>query len=149
MAQPNIKKLIKLAKDARKNAYCPYSSHPVGAALVTDKGKVYSGANSETAHYRGICAEGSAISAMTSAGGRKIRTLVVIGPADGKLLCSPCGDCRQRIREFADDQTVVYTLLPDGRIGAAHTLDDLLPMSFGPEHVLPKIAQKKKTGKKK
>ena len=144
----SIKKLTALAKKMRDNAYCPYSNHPVGAVIVTDKGKVFSGANSETAHYRGICAEGSAISAMTSSGARKIKTLVVIGPKDGKLLCTPCGDCRQRIREFADDETVIYSLWPDGRIGAAHTIDDLLPMSFGPENVL-KPAKKKKAVRKK
>lgn len=140
-----IKKLITLAKKARENAYCPYSNHPVGAALVTDSGKIFTGANSEAAHYRGSCAEGSAISAMTSAGERSIRTIVVIGPKDGKLLCPPCGDCRQRIREFASEETVIYTLLPDGRIGAAHTIDDLLPQSFGPENLI----QIKKPAKKK
>lgn len=150
-----IKKLIALAKKARENAYCPYSNHPVGAALVTVSGKVFSGANSETAHYRGTCAEGSAICAMTSAGERQIRTMVVIGPKEGKLLCPPCGDCRQRIREFASEETVIYTLLADGRIGAAHTIHDLLPQSFGPENVMAlkkakaKTKPKSKTKKKK
>lgn len=138
----SIKKLISLAKKARDNAYCPYSNHPVGVALQAGSGKVYVGANSEIANFRAICGEGSAISAMTTAGDRKIRTMVVIGPKDGKVLCTPCGDCRQRIREFADEETVIYSLHADGRIGAAHTIHDLLPFSFGPENVLGRIGKK-------
>jgi cytidine deaminase len=121
---------------------------------VAGSGKVYLGANVEVAHYKGVCAEASAISAMVSAGEREIRAVVVIGPAM-EYLCTPCGDCRQRIREFADAETRVYSLWKDGRLGQEHKMGDLLPVSFGPENLIEvgtlsrKAPKKKKTASKK
>lgn len=135
LSAKDLKKLAKHAAAARDNAYCPYSNHPVGAAIVAGSGKVYLGANVETAHYKGVCAEASAISAMVSAGEREIRAVVVIGPAM-EYLCTPCGDCRQRLREFSDDQTRIYSLWKDGKPGAEHKMMDLLPLSFGPENLM-------------
>jgi cytidine deaminase len=129
-----LRQLAKVARQARDNAYCPYSNHPVGAAILTHDGKVHAGTNVEIAHYKGVCAEASAISAMVSAGGRKISAVVVIGPAM-EYLCTPCGDCRQRLREFGSDRLLVYSLWKDGRLGAVHRLGDLLPHSFGPENL--------------
>jgi|GEM_PF-736166 len=134
LSAKDLKTLAKHAAAARDNAYCPYSNHPVGAAIVAGSGKVYLGANVEVAHYKGVCAEASAISAMVSAGERQIRAVVVIGPAM-EYLCTPCGDCRQRLREFSDNETRIYSLWKDGRLGATHKMADLLPLSFGPENL--------------
>lgn len=131
------KKLAALAKAAvaaRARAYCPYSNHPVGVALVSASGKIYAGANVEIAHYKGVCAEASAISAMITAGERGIRAVVVAGPSM-EYLCTPCGDCRQRLREFCAPDVQIYSLWKDGRLGAVTTLAELLPLSFGPENL--------------
>lgn len=129
-----LKKMTLLALKARGNAYAPYSDHPVGAAILATGGKIYAGANCETAHYKGICAEASAISAMTLAGGRKINAIAVVGPSE-KFLVTPCGDCRQRIREFSDLNVPIYSLWKDGTLGRVTSLGDLLPYSFGPDNV--------------
>jgi cytidine deaminase len=86
----------------RERAYAPYSRHPVGALVIGESGTRYAGANVEVAHYKGLCAEASAIAALVSAGERELREVYVIGP--GEHLCTPCGDCRQRIREFERKQ---------------------------------------------
>jgi cytidine deaminase len=129
-----LKRLSKLALAARGRAYAPYSDHPVGAALLSGRGKVFVGANVEAANYKGICAEGAAISAMATAGERRIRAVVVAGPAV-KYLCTPCGDCRQRLREFAGDDVHIYSLWKDGRLGQVTTLAQLLPHSYGPDNM--------------
>lgn len=130
----NLSALAKQAAAARDSAYCPYSNHPVGVAIVTDTGRVFSGANVEIAHYKGTCAEASAISAMVTAGERTIRTVVVVGPSM-EYLCTPCGDCRQRLREFCAPDAEIYSMWKDGRLGARHSMQDLLPLSFGPENL--------------
>ena len=129
-----LKRLAKIATQARDNAYAPYSDHPVGVALVAGSGKVYAGANVECANYKGICGEGAAISAMATAGEREIRALVIASPAM-EYLCTPCGDCRQRIREFGRPDLPIYSLWKDGRLGQVLTLEQLLPWSFGPENM--------------
>lgn len=134
LSPAELKKYSAMAKKARDNAYCPYSDHPVGVALITKTGKVFTGANVEAANYKGICGEGAAIAAMTTAGERTIRALVISGPAM-EYLCTPCGDCRQRIREFASPDTLIYSLWKDGRLGQVLTLADILPYSFGPENM--------------
>ena len=116
-------------------AYVPHSNHPVGAVIVDGKGDVYTGCNVEVAHYKGICAEGTAITQMVLNGGRKIKDIYVIGPQPEKHLCTPCGDCRQRIREFADTDTRIHCFSKDGQIDKTFTMDELLPCSFGPEHL--------------
>jgi len=142
------KKLITAALKARKNAYAPYSDHPVGVAILSDDGKVYSGSNCEFANYDNTCAENTAIAAMATDGGRKIRTVVVAGPG-ADYLCTPCGRCRQRIREFSDSGTRIYALWRDGRVGAVYTVAELLPHSFGPEHMAEVGKGPQKAGKKK
>jgi len=125
--------LFAAARAAQANAYAPYSKFRVGAALRTANGAVFSGGNVENAAYpEGVCAETSAISAMAQAGERRIAEICVIGDSDG--LCTPCGGCRQRIREFADDQTLVHIAGPEG-VRASFTLAELLPQSFGPDHL--------------
>ena len=125
--------LFAAAKAAQANAYAPYSRFHVGAALRTPSGEVYSGGNVENAAYpEGFCAETSAISAMVTAGERRIAEICVV--ADGAALCTPCGGCRQRIREFADAATIVHIAGPEG-LRATFRFSALLPESFGPGHL--------------
>ncbi|WP_251977983.1 cytidine deaminase [Salinicola avicenniae] len=117
----------------RDNAYVPYSDHPVGAVLISESGTHYAGCNVESANYKGLCAEASAIAGLISSGERQIRAIYVIGP--GRHLCTPCGDCRQRIREFATAETEIIVLDGDGAPLKRYTMDALLPDSFGPENL--------------
>jgi cytidine deaminase len=122
------KKLLAAAKHARGRAYAPYSKFRVGAAILADDGKIYSGGNVENAAYpNGVCAETSAISAMVLGGAKKIREIAVI--AGGPKLVTPCGGCRQRIAEFADPETPVHICGPDGQ-KTTFTIAELLPASF-------------------
>jgi cytidine deaminase len=131
-AEP-IAELFRAARSAQANAYAPYSRFKVGAALRTRSGAVFSGCNVENAAYpQGSCAEAGAIAAMAAAGERRIAEILVVG--DGEALCTPCGGCRQRIREFADASTAVHIAGPQG-VRATFVLADLLPESFGPEHL--------------
>ena len=128
-----IDALFDAACAARAKAYAPYSNFPVGAAIRTASGRVVSGANVENAAYpQGSCAEASAISAMILAGEREIAAILVVGAGEG--LVTPCGGCRQRIREFAAPETPVYVAGPDG-LRRTFTLDELLPCSFGPSNL--------------
>jgi cytidine deaminase len=125
--------LFAAAKAAQAKAYAPYSKFRVGAALVTPDGAIFSGGNVENASYpEGWCAETSAIAAMAAAGARRIAEICVIG--DGEALCTPCGGCRQRIREFADGATLIHIAGPQG-VRATFKLAALLPESFGPGHL--------------
>lgn len=117
----------------RDRAYAPYSRHPVGAVAVGESGARYAGANVEVAHYKGLCAEASAIAALVSAGERRLREIYVIGP--GAHLCTPCGDCRQRIREFADADTRILVVNAEGELLKRYTLEALLPDAFGPDNL--------------
>lgn len=114
-------------------AYAPYSRFPVGAAILAEDDMVYSGANVENAAYpQGFCAETSAIAAMIRAGQRKICEVAVIGP--GTELVTPCGGCRQRIRELAGPDTLIHICGDEG-VRRSFTLAELLPFSFGPENL--------------
>ena len=123
--------LFAAAETVRARAYAPYSKFQVGAAILADDGKIYVGANVENAAYPiGNCAEASAIAAMIAGGAHRIRRMYVTGP--GSTPVTPCGGCRQRIREFADLDVVVIS---HGVGGAPlhQTVAGLLPHSFGPE----------------
>jgi cytidine deaminase len=125
--------LFAAAKAAQAKAHAPYSKFRVGAALRATDGAIYVGGNVENASYpEGWCAETSAIAAMVAAGARRIAEICVLG--DGAALCTPCGGCRQRIREFADDATLVHVAGPEG-VRATFRLAALLPESFGPGHL--------------
>ena len=125
--------LLALARAAARNAYAPYSHFPVGAALRTDDGRRYAGANVENAAYpQGQCAEASAIGALVAGGGGRIVEVVVAAPS--RELCSPCGGCRQRLREFASDDAPIH-LADYERVRRTTSLGELLPLSFGPEHL--------------
>lgn len=113
----------------RDHAYAPYSRHCVAALVVTDDGAEFFSCNVETAHYKSICAEAGAISAMVSAGHTRIREVWVLGP--GPDPCPPCGDCRQRIHEFAAEPTTIHLIDDQGVIVKSFSVPDLLPEAFG------------------
>ncbi len=128
--------LFACARAAMARAYAPYSGFAVGAALRGGGGGLYGGCNVENAAYpQGCCAEASAISAMVMDGERNIAEVCVIG--NGDALVTPCGGCRQRIREFAVDGTPVHICGPEG-LRRTVTLGQLLPLSFGPENLSAK-----------
>ena len=126
--------LIGAAIAAMGRAYAPYSKFPVGAAILDQDVAIHVGANIENAAYPvSNCAEANAIAAMIMAGQKRIVKIAVAG-GDGDLLCTPCGACRQRIREFAAVDTPVLVCGPDG-LQQRFTLDELLSVSFGPENL--------------
>ena len=132
-AEAALAELFVAAKAAQANAYAPYSRFQVGAALRAESGAIHAGCNVENAAYpQGSCAEASAISAMALAGDRRIAEILVMG--DGEALCTPCGGCRQRIREFADPATLIHVAGPEG-VRKTFRLSELLPESFGPGHL--------------
>ncbi|MTI10549.1 MULTISPECIES: cytidine deaminase [Curvivirga] len=125
--------LQKAAAEAMEKAYAPYSNFQVGSAILAENGKIYSGCNVENAAYpQGNCAEASAIAAMVMDGQTAIREIAVIGKGDA--LVTPCGGCRQRIREFGKPDTPVHVYGEEG-LRKSYTLDELLPDSFGPENL--------------
>ena len=128
--------LIAAAVEARLKAYAPYSRFPVGAAVKDEYGKVHAGCNVENAAYpEGTCAEAGAIAAMIMGGGRRIAEAVVVGAGDA--LVTPCGGCRQRLREFGAPDLVIHVCDETGKIRRSFTLAELLPESFGPENLSP------------
>ena len=127
--------LFDAAKLAHSRSYAPYSKFHVGAALLDENGQVHAGCNAENAAYPvGSCAEAGAISAMVAAGSRRIEAILILG--DGEALVTPCGACRQRIREFGQASTVIHIADTKG-LRAMFTLDELLPASFGPSNLRP------------
>ena len=125
--------LLAMAREAAGRAYAPYSGFPVGAAVRTADGRRYAGANVENAAYpQGQCAEASAIGALVAGGGGAIAEVVVAAPS--RELCTPCGGCRQRLREFTADDAPIH-LADLERVRRTTTLAELLPLSFGPEHL--------------
>jgi cytidine deaminase len=122
--------LVSRAIAARRQAYVPYSSFPVGAALLTKSGKIYTGCNIENASYGlTVCAERVAILKAVSEGETEFSGLAVVTNIGG----SPCGACRQVMAEFAPDMPVLIADLT-GRF-AAYSVAGLLPLAFGPEHL--------------
>ena len=133
MVSENFEKLFEAAKLVREKAHVPYSNFKVGAAFLTSDNNIITGCNVENAAYpQSQCAEATAIGNMVSNGNKKIIEIVVIG--SGNLLCSPCGGCRQRIREFASLDIKIHMCNDEGHMKTS-TLEDLLPDSFGPENL--------------
>lgn len=123
------RRLIRMAADARAQAYVPYSQFPVGAALLTASGKIYTGCNIEIASFGAtVCGERTAAFKAVSEGDRAFRALAVV-TSNG---VSPCGICRQVLYEFGPDMTVINAT-PDGAITWEGPLTDLLPLGFGPQ----------------
>jgi cytidine deaminase len=135
ITRDEIQRLFDAAFAVQQRAHAPYSRFPVGAAVLDEGGAVHSGCNVENAAYPlGVCAESSAMAAMIAHGGRRVRALLVLG--NGRELVTPCGGCRQRLREFANDETPVLVAGRDG-VRKQFTLGELLPASFGPENLKP------------
>ena len=125
--------LLHLARTMMVRAYAPYSKFPVGAAVRDEDGGLHGGCNVENAAYpQGLCAEAGAIAALVAAGKRRVTECLVIG--GGREPVSPCGGCRQKLREFASEDTKIHLCGPDG-LHRTVTLGSLLPLSFGPQHL--------------
>ena len=128
--------LILEAKKARKNAYCPYSHHSVGAALLTTEGKVYHGCNVENAAYGPTnCAERTAFFSAICAGDRSFSKIAIVGGmenTEGNKPCAPCGVCRQVMAEFCDAESFKIILENGENEPLEYTLKELLPLGFGP-----------------
>ena len=123
--------LIDRANGVRRHAYVPYSKYPVGAALRTKSGKVFTGVNVENAAYpTTICAERTAVFKAVSEGEREFEAIAVVTDNGG----SPCGSCRQVLAEFGQD-TIVLIANGDGHLVEETTVKDLLPGAFTPEHI--------------
>ncbi len=134
MSKNDKDELLAAARRAKGNAYAPYSGFHVGAAVRDNKGRIHNGVNVENAAYpQGLCAEAAAIAAMVLAGGTSIAAIAVVG--SGGVLCTPCGGCRQRIREFAAPQVPVIIGDDDG-VAGEFTLGELLPHDFGPNNLI-------------
>jgi len=124
--------LIDLAIEARKLAYAPYSNYPVGAALRTKTGRIYTGVNIENAAYpHTMCAERVAIFKAVSEGETEFEMIAVVTNNGG----SPCGGCRQVLAEFGLD-TIVLFADGDGNLKKELTVSELLPEAFTPAHLL-------------
>jgi len=128
--------LFAAALSARRNAHAPYSRFAVGAAIRAEDGAILAGCNVENAAYpQGQCAEATAIGLMVAGGRRRILEIAVVGGEAGSgVICTPCGGCRQRIREFAGPGTPIH-VYDAGGWRASFTLDQLLPHSFGPDNL--------------
>lgn len=123
--------LIGNAMAAMKNSYSPYSGFCVGAALLTKKGKVYTGCNIENSSYSATnCAERTAIHSAISKGEREFSAIAIVGGKNGRVesYCPPCGVCRQVLAEFCGKDFKIY--LYNGVEIKVYTLDELLPQSF-------------------
>ena len=125
--------LLEIAKQAMQNAYAPYSSFQVGAALLTKSGKIYTGCNVENAAFSPtICAERGAFAKAISEGEREFLAIAIVGGKNGKIekAITPCGVCRQVMGEFCTPDFKI--ILADGQENIQqHTLKELLPLSFG------------------
>ena len=126
--------LIGEAYEAKKNAYVPYSNFPVGAALLTEDGKIYRGCNIENAAYTPTnCAERTAFFKAVSEGERRFRAIAVAGNTGDYLF--PCGVCRQVMMEFCNPQTFLIFCASSPENYKAYTLAQLLPKGFGPTNL--------------
>lgn len=125
---PTEQALVQASRAARANAYAPYSSYAVGAAVLTDDGRVFAGCNVENASYGlSLCAERVAVFSAIASGARRLAAVAVCTPDGG----TPCGACRQVLLEFADapESFAVWVVSPD-RVIARYTLADLIPHGF-------------------
>ncbi|HTP74628.1 MAG TPA: cytidine deaminase [Burkholderiaceae bacterium] len=135
VSEHDLARLADAARAVRAHAHAPYSHFAVGAALLDEQGRVHVGCNVENAALpQGLCAEAVALGALVAAGSKQVRAVVVAGEAPQAV--TPCGGCRQKLREFALNDTPVWSADGQGW-RAQHTLGELLPASFGPGHWMP------------
>ena len=126
-----LDEMIEAAREAMENSYAPYSRFRVGAAVLSEDGRIRPGVNIENASYpMSVCAERNAVAGMIVAGQHVVRAVAVTTDADEPT--PPCGGCRQVLWEFGDDDTVVVAEAAGGR-RERWRLGDLLPDAFGPE----------------
>jgi cytidine deaminase len=129
--------MLQTARHAQRQAYAPYSKYQVGAAVLDDQGRIHAGCNVENAAYpEGVCAEASALSAMVLAGSTRAVAVLVVGNGGetGTAWTTPCGGCRQKLREFGAPDLPIMTANTKAT-GPSYTLAQLLPDSFGPDHL--------------
>lgn len=127
--------MAKKACEAMQSAYAPYSKYHVGACVQAEDGTLFTGCNVENASY-GLtnCAERTAIFSMVAAGKKKIKAIAIVGSGDE--LCTPCGACRQVIREFASQDAPIYLVdRKTEQVVETTNIKTLLPKSFGPDHL--------------
>lgn len=132
------RELIKAALEARKASYSPYSGYQVGAALLTQEGKLYTGCNIENAAYTPtICAERTAIFKAVSEGERHFKAIAIVGSPAGEVVqfAWPCGVCRQVMMEFCDPAGFVVISAKSETDYRTRTLGELLPEGFGPQNL--------------
>ncbi|MBN8580764.1 MAG: cytidine deaminase [Anaerolineae bacterium] len=132
ISQEEKQSLIDLANEARRRAYVPYSKYPVGAALRTKSGRIFTGVNVENASYpQTMCAERVAIFKAVSEGETEFEVIAVVTNNGG----SPCGGCRQVMAEFALDAIVLFGN-GKGELVKETTVNELLPEAFTPQHLV-------------
>jgi cytidine deaminase len=120
--------LFAAAREAMTRAYAPYSKFPVGVALLTTDGRVFTGANIEVASYpEGWCAETTALGHYVMAGGGKLAEIIVVAEKMDRI--TPCGGCRQRLAEFADPDTKLHMCDQNGIVETV-TMAEILPFGF-------------------
>ena len=125
----DTRELFEAAKAAMTKAHAPYSGFPVGAALRSASGAIHAGCNVENASYPEVwCAETTALAHMVMAGEREVVEIAVV--AAKMPLVTPCGGCRQRLKEFGRPETLIHLCTPEG-IAETTTLGELLPRAFG------------------
>lgn len=135
MEQVMIEKLIDTAIEQLKFSYTPYSNFKVGAVLLAKNGEIFTGCNIENASYTPTnCAERTAFFKAVSEGVREFRAICIVGGKDGKLTeyTAPCGVCRQVMMEFCDPKTFQIILAVDKERYEIYTLEELMPLGFGP-----------------
>ena len=138
MDQKMIEEMIGLAIEQLRYSYAPYSGFKVGAALLTKKGKLYTGCNIENAAYTPAnCAERTAFFKAVSEGEREFQAICVAGGKDGILTeyAAPCGVCRQVMMEFCDQDTFQIILAISKEQYEVFTLKEMLPLGFGPHNL--------------
>ena len=136
-----ISKLIETAMEQLKFSYTPYSNFKVGASLLTKNGQIYTGCNIENAAYTPTnCAERTAIFKAVSEGVREFDTICIVGGKDGILTeyTAPCGVCRQVMMEFCDPKEFQLIVAIDEERYIIKTLEELLPLGFGPGNLKEK-----------
>ncbi|MCR5324620.1 MAG: cytidine deaminase [Lachnospiraceae bacterium] len=132
------RELIAKATEMLKFSYTPYSHFKVGAALLTKGGKIYGGCNIENSSYGATnCAERTAFFKAVSEGELEFAAIAIVGGPEGQIkdFCPPCGICRQVMREFCDPESFYIILARSEADYWVYTLEELLPMSFGPENL--------------
>lgn len=134
-----VEQAIEVAIDTLKHSYAPYSNFQVAAALVAADGSLYTGVNVENAAYPATnCAERTAFFRAVTEGKKEFDYIIIVGGLNGKLssYCSPCGICRQVMREFCNPKTFRVIVAKTPTDYKEYTLEELLPQSFGPEDLV-------------